>query len=83
MKILIVTAAITTVAMLSPASAKMMACTGENLGKSITATASTPDSPKKMAVLKEMAAANTALSKGDAKGACKNYMKAQKMAAAK
>ena len=84
MKLLIVTAALATTAVLvSPASAKMMACTGENLGKSITATAATPDSPKKMAVLKEMAAANTALSKGDARGACKNYMKAQKMAAAK
>ncbi|MBR0815406.1 MULTISPECIES: hypothetical protein [Bradyrhizobium] len=65
----------------SPASAaKMQPCTGEALGKSITGMG-TVDSPAKQATAKEMAAANTELSKGNAKGACKHYMKAQKMSA--
>ena len=82
MKLLIITAAIATAVMVSPASAqkqKATACTGENIGKSVTATSAMPDSPKKFAMMKEMAAANTAMSKGDMRGACKSYMKAQKM----
>jgi hypothetical protein len=83
MKLLIVTAAIATAVMVSPALAQKQkaatACTGENIGKSVTATQSMPDSPKKFAMMKEMAAANTAMSKGDMRGACKSYMKAQKM----
>jgi hypothetical protein len=84
MKSLFVTVTIAAAMMASPASAaKPMACTGENIGKSVTAASSMPDSPKKMAMMKEMAAANTAMSKGDMRGACKSYMKAQKMAASK
>lgn len=81
MKALVVTAIAALAMTVSPASAKMMACTGENMGKSVTSASSMPDSPKKMAMMKEMAAANTAMSKGDMRGACKSYMKAQKMAA--
>jgi hypothetical protein len=36
-----------------------------------------------MAMAKEMGMANTHMSKGNMKGACSHYMKAQKMAAAK
>ena len=38
-----------------------------------------PDGPGKMGLMKEMAMANTQMSKGDMKGACKSYMKAQQM----
>jgi hypothetical protein len=37
----------------------------------------------KPAMMKEMGAANAAMSKGDMKGACRSYMRAQKMGAAK
>ena len=67
----------------APASAAMMACTSENMAKSVTAGAAMPDSPQKMAMMKEMGVANAAMSKGDMKGACKSYMRAQKMGAAK
>ncbi|WP_407117342.1 hypothetical protein [Bradyrhizobium sp. LMG 9283] len=65
----------------SPASAaKMQPCTGEAIGKSVTAMG-TVDSPGKQAMAKEMAAANTEMSKGNMRGACQHYMKAQKMGA--
>lgn len=82
MKILI-TAAMFTVMALTPASAKMMACTGENMAKSTTAMTAMMEGPGKMAVAKEMSKANMAMSKGDMRGACKSYMQAQKMAAMK
>ena len=47
MKILLTAAAFVALA-LSPASAKMMACTGANIGASLTAVGAMPDSPKKM-----------------------------------
>jgi hypothetical protein len=58
----------------SPASAAMMACTGENMAKSTTmmATGQTPAN-------KEMAMANMDMSNGKMKSACMHYMKAQKM----
>jgi hypothetical protein len=66
----------------SPASAaKMMPCTGENMGKSLTAVNAMYDSPGKFAMMKEMSAANSAMSKGDMRAACKSYMRAQMMGA--
>ena len=71
---ILVTAAIFSVLALSPASAKMMACNTANMGKSAAAMAQTQS-----AANKEMAAANTDISKGNMRGACAHYMKAQKM----
>ncbi|MBC7579738.1 MAG: hypothetical protein H7312_20610 [Tardiphaga sp.] len=80
MKFLIAAAAIVTVAATcSPASAAMMACSSENMMKSMNAGGAMPDSPGKMGMMKEMAMANTQMSKGDMRGACKSYMRAQKM----
>ena len=58
----------------SPASAAMMACTGENMAKSsmMMPTGQTPAN-------KEMAMANMDMSNGKMKSACMHYMKAQKM----
>ena len=81
MKFLIVAATIAIAAACSPASAAMMKCTSENMMKSMNAGGAMPDSPGKMAMMKEMAMANTQMSKGDMKGACRSYMKAQKMGA--
>ena len=58
----------------SPASAAMMACTGENMAKS-TAMMATGPTPAN----KEMAMANMDMSNGKMKSACMHYMKAQKM----
>ncbi len=63
----------------SPASAAMMSCSGENMGKSMMMGASMQDGPQKMGMMKEMQNANMAMSKGDMRGACKSYMRAQKM----
>jgi hypothetical protein len=61
-----------------PASAKMMACTSENMMKSTAMT-----KPEQNAANKEMAMANSDMSAGKMKSACMHYMKAQKMSAAK
>lgn len=82
MKILI-TAAVFSALALTPASAKMMACTGDNMAKSSGMMMGMPDSPGKMAMTKEMGMANTDMSKGNMRGACMHYMKAQKMSSAK
>jgi hypothetical protein len=37
-----------------------------------------PESPSKMAVMKEIGCGEYAMSKGDMRGACKSYMRAQK-----
>jgi hypothetical protein len=79
MKILFAAATITAVLAISPASAAMMACTSENMAKSVAAGSAMPEGPDKMAMMKEMGMANTAMSKGDMRGACKSYMRAQKM----
>jgi hypothetical protein len=63
----------------SPASAKMMACTTANMSSSMMKVAAMPDGPMKMGMNKEIAAANTEMSKGNMGGACKHYMKAQMM----
>ena len=67
----------------SAASAKMMACTSENMAKPVSAGSAMPESPGKAAMMKEIGSANTAMSKGDMRGACKSYMRAQKMGASK
>jgi hypothetical protein len=82
-KILFAAATILAVLAISPASAAMMACTSENMAKSVAASGNMPESPIKMAMMKEMGTANTAMSKGDMRGACKSYIRAQKMGAKK
>ena len=69
----------------TPASAKTKAtaCTGENMAKTSAAMTTMPDGPGKMAMGKEMGMANTEMSKGNMRGACSHYMKAQKMSSAK
>jgi hypothetical protein len=77
MKILI-TAAMLSVLSFTPASAAMMACTGDNMMKSTAMM-----SPGQTAANKEMAMANTDMSAGKMKTACMHYMKAQKAAMTK
>lgn len=79
MKYLTAATVVVAVLAVSPASAKMMGCTGENMAKSMSAGAAMPDTPQKMGMMKEMGMANAAMSKGDMRGACKSYMRAQKM----
>src|SRR5512135_3203078 len=75
----LLTAAAFVVLALSPASAKMMACTGANVGATMIAVSAMPDSSTKMGMNKELAMANTDMSNGKMRGACMHYMKAQKM----
>ncbi|WP_244608262.1 hypothetical protein [Bradyrhizobium algeriense] len=42
-----------------------------------------PDSPGKFAMMKEMGAANAAMAKGDMRGACKSYVRAQQISGQK
>ncbi len=76
---LFITAAIFSVLALSPASAKMMACTTANIGSG--AMAAMPEGQS--AANKEYAAANMAVSNGKMRAACMHYAKAQKMSMAK
>ncbi len=71
---ILIAAAMFSVLALSPASAAMMACTGENMMKSAAMMA-----PGESPANKEMAMANTDMSKGKMRSACTHYMKAQKM----
>jgi hypothetical protein len=77
MKKLLIAVALTALA-LPPASAEMMACTGANIGKSAAMMAPGPSDANK-----ELAMANSDMSKGNMKSACTHYMKAQKMSMAK
>jgi hypothetical protein len=79
MKILFAASTITAVLAISPASAAMTACTSDNIAKSIAATDTMQDSPGKRVMMKELSSANTAMSKGDMRAACRNYIRAQKM----
>jgi hypothetical protein len=63
----------------APASAMMMGCTGENMAKTGMMMNSMPDGPSKMGMTREMAMANMDSSKGNMRGACMHYMRAQKM----
>jgi hypothetical protein len=51
MKGIFATATIAIVFAISPASAAMMACTGENVGKSVAAADAMPGGPGKMAIM--------------------------------
>lgn len=82
MKVLVIAALFSALA-LTPASAKMMACTGDNMAKSAAMMNGMADTPGKMAMNKEMGMANMEMSKGNMRGACTHYRKAQKMSAAK
>jgi hypothetical protein len=63
-----------------PASAAMMSCSGENMTKTSTTM---QDSPNKRAMDKEIGMANAEMSKGNMRGACMHYMKAQQIGAMK
>ena len=82
MKLLVTAIAITAALAFSPASAKT-ACTSENMAKLVTSSNAMPDTPGKAAMMKEMGAANAAMAKGDMRGACKSYMRAQQMSGQK
>ena len=62
-----------------PASAAMMGCSGENMAKTSAMMNTMPDGPGKMGMTREMAMANMDSSKGNTRGACMHYMRAQKM----
>jgi hypothetical protein len=79
MRVLIAAAALAAFAV-SPASAAMMKCTGDNMMKSTSMMMTMPDSPGKMAANKEIGMANTDMSMGKMGSACSHYMKAQKAA---
>ncbi|AWL99869.2 hypothetical protein [Bradyrhizobium amphicarpaeae] len=49
------------------------------MSKTAMMMSSMPDGQNKMAMNKEMAMANMEMSKGNARGACMHYMRAQKM----
>jgi hypothetical protein len=63
----------------SPASAKMMACTGENLAKMTDHLATMPQTPKRTAMMREIAMVNTGMSNGNMRWACTHYMIAQRI----
>jgi hypothetical protein len=81
MKVLFAASTITAVLAISPASAAMMAV--RTLAKSVAAGDAMPESPGKRAMMKEMGIANTAMSNGDMRGACKSYIRAQKIGSKK
>ncbi len=78
MKKVLMSAALLSAMALTPASAAMMACTADNIGKSAMMM-----QPGQSPANKEMAMANTDVSKGKMGSACKHYMMAQKMSMAK
>jgi hypothetical protein len=79
MQRIMLTAALFSALAFTPASAKMMNCTGENMAKSQAAMAGIPDGPGKMAMAREIGMANMEMSKGNMRGACRHYMGAQKI----
>jgi hypothetical protein len=79
MRALIVGAILAAVAF-SPASAATKSCA--DMPKAVGAI-KTPDAPAKMAMNKELAAANTEMGKGDMRKACQHYLNAQKMSGAR
>jgi hypothetical protein len=68
----------------APASAaKMMSCNSADLQKVNAMMPAMPDGPNKTTVVKEMAATNTAMSKGDMKGCAMHLNMAAKAGMAK
>jgi hypothetical protein len=78
MKKVLMSAALLSAMALTPASAAMMKCTTDNMGKSAMMM-----QPGQTAANKEMAMANADVSNGKMGSACKHYMNAQKMSMAK
>jgi hypothetical protein len=76
---ILMTAAMLSALAIAPASAKMMACSGDNMAKTGTMMMGMADGPGKMGMSREMGMANADMSKGNMRGACMHYMKAQKM----
>jgi hypothetical protein len=76
---ILITAAMFSALALTPASAKMMACTGDNMNKTSTMMGGMADGPGKTGMMKEMNMAGMDMGKGNMRGACMHYMKAQKM----
>ena len=62
---------------ITPATAKVLGCTNENMQKSYAGAHGMPDSPQKMAMMREIVTVNTAMSKGDMRSACRSYIRAQ------
>uniref|UniRef100_Q07KS3 Uncharacterized protein n=1 Tax=Rhodopseudomonas palustris (strain BisA53) TaxID=316055 RepID=Q07KS3_RHOP5 len=79
MQAIVLTTALVSILTLSPASAKMMNCSGENIAKSYAMMAAMPDGPSKMAMARETGMVNAEMSKGNMRGACRHYMNMQKM----
>jgi hypothetical protein len=79
MKTILITAAMFSALALTPASAAMMACTGDNMTKSTMMMSTMVDGPAKTSMGKEIGMANMEMSKGNMRGGCMHYMKAQKM----
>jgi hypothetical protein len=79
MKYLATAAAIAAALAITPASAKMMSCSGDGMMKVNAMQGAMPDGPNKMMMGKEVGMANTSMSKGDMRGCNTHLMKAQKM----
>ena len=79
MKKILITAAMFSALAFTPASAEMMACTGDNMAKTNMMMTTMADGPTKTGMGKEMGMANMEMSKGNMRGGCMHYMKAQKM----
>jgi len=79
MKKIMIAAAMLSALAFTPASAGMMACSGDNMGKTLSTVDGMADGPAKMGIEKEMGMANTDMSNGKMHSACMHYMKAQKM----
>jgi hypothetical protein len=58
----------------SPVFSRTLACTGENFAKMTDRMATMSYGPKRIAMMREMAAVNTGLSTGDLRGACRHYV---------
>ncbi len=79
MKKILTIAAMFSALALMPASAKMMSCTGDNMMKTNMMVGTMMDGPARMGMNKEISMASMEMSKGNMRGACMHYMKAQKM----
>ncbi|MBO4222054.1 hypothetical protein [Bradyrhizobium neotropicale] len=76
MRRLILAAAFSAVAF-APALAKPVACTTENMAKSTASMNTMPEGPGKAAMAKSISKANSEMSKGNMRGACKHYLEVQ------
>jgi hypothetical protein len=79
MKYLVAAAALAAAFAVTPASAKMMNCSGDGMMKVSNMGGMMADGPNKMMMMKEVGMANTSMSKGDMRGCNMHLMKAQKM----